>query len=181
MNLGLKLGKMSDSPERIGWKRLRSLVRTQVVPTSLTAVLGLAGVSWLTSAAVAPSVARAYTATVNVTLPYQEDETYESFLRRAEAVARAAAQRSFDGDILVTEVAITISAQNKGAIAPVLFLNVSREAWQSSPDPQRWATYFPGAEGLLGFGEPDSAAETPPPAPTAPELEPQEESPPVLR
>lgn len=181
MNYGLRLCKMFDSLDRIGLKRLRSLICTQVVPTSLTAVLGLAGVSWLTTAAVAPSVVRAYTATVNVTLPYQEDETYDSFLRRAEAVARAAAQRSFDGDILVTEVAVTISAQNKGAIAPVLFLNVSREAWQSYPDPQRWATYFPSAEGLLGFGEPDRTAETPSPTLTAPEPESQQESPPVLR
>jgi hypothetical protein len=176
MNFALKIFRMSDWLKRIRLLQCRSLVRTQVVPVSLAAVLGLAGVSWLASAALVPSVARAYAATVNVTLPYQEDETYESFLRRAETVARAAAQRSFDGDILVTEVAVTILARGReGAIAPVLLLEVSREAWQSSPDPQRWATYFPGAEGLLGFGEPDRATETPPPALTAPELEPQEE------
>jgi len=153
---------------------IKSIGQKQITSVSLWAVLGLSGISWLTTAAIAPQTAQAYTAKVNVSLNRQLGESYESFLRRAEAVARAAAQRSFDGDILVTEVAVTIIGENNGAIAPLLSLEVSRQSWRSRPDPQRWARYFPNTESLLGFNRPNvgaetpSAAETPPPVPTPP-------------
>jgi hypothetical protein len=79
------------------------------------------------------------------------EENYETILRRAEAVARTAAQRSFDQDILVTDVSIIISVQSYGAIAPVIALDVSRPQWRTLPDPQRWATYFNTARSLLFF------------------------------
>lgn len=153
---------------------IKSIGQKQITSVSLGAVLGLTGISWLTTAAIAPQIAQAYTAKVNVSLNRQLGESYESFLRRAEAVARAAAQRSFDGDVLVTEVAVTIIGENNGAIAPLLSLEVSRQSWRSRPDPQRWARYFPNTESLLGFdrqnvgAETPSAAETPPPVPTPP-------------
>jgi hypothetical protein len=140
---------------------IKSIGQKQITSVSLGAVLGLTGISWLTTAAIAPQIAQAYTAKVNVSLNRQLGESYESFLRRAEAVARAAAQRSFDGDILVTEVAVTIIGENNGAIAPLLSLEVSRQSWRSRPDPQRWARYFPNTESLLGFDKPNVGAETP--------------------
>ncbi|MBW4520263.1 MAG: hypothetical protein KME16_11260 [Scytolyngbya sp. HA4215-MV1] len=48
------------------------------------------------AAAIAPLVAQAHTARMTLMLEYHFDETYETPLRRAEAIARAAAQRSFD-------------------------------------------------------------------------------------
>ena len=153
---------------------IKSIGQKQITSVSLGAVLGLTGISWLTTAAIAPQIAQAYTAKVDVSLNRQLGESYESFLRRAEAIARAAAQRSFDGDVLVTEVAVTIIGENNGAIAPLLLLEVSRQSWRSRPDPQRWARYFPNTESLLGFdrqnvgAETPSAAETPPPVPTPP-------------
>ncbi len=153
---------------------IKSIGQKQITSVSLGAVLGLTGISWLTTAAIAPQIAQAYTAKLNVSLNRQLGESYESFVRRAEAVARAAAQRSFDGDVLVTEVAVTIIGENNGAIAPLLSLEVSRQSWRSRPDPQRWARYFPNTESLLGFNRPNvgaetpSAAETPPPVPTPP-------------
>ena len=74
-------------------------------------------------------------------------------LRRAEAAARATTQRSFDQDILVTEVSVIISAQNRGSTAPILSLEVSRPQWRISPDPQIWTTYFKTARDLLLFGQ----------------------------
>ncbi|MDY7014979.1 MAG: hypothetical protein SVX43_15570, partial [Cyanobacteriota bacterium] len=126
-------------------------------PRSLVAsstVLGWAGVAWLAASAVSPQVAIAYTARTSVPLVRQGDESFEAFLRRAEIIARAAAQRNFDSDILVTNVSITILGQNNGAVLPILVLNVSRPDWRKQPEPQRWARYFPNASLLLGFEPP---------------------------
>ncbi|MEO0685981.1 MAG: hypothetical protein AAFY76_13310 [Cyanobacteria bacterium J06649_11] len=108
---------------------------------------------WLLSEALTPQVVQAYTSRVGLEITRLPGDNYQSLLRRAEAVARAAAQRSFDKDILVTDVSVVVSAQNVGAIAPVLELNVSRTQWRNRPDTQRWAKYFKMARTLLFFGE----------------------------
>ena len=107
--------------------------------------------AWFLMEASAPQVVRAYTARVDLAIDRLPEENYETVLRRAEAAARAAAQRSFDQDILVTDVSIIVSVQNYGAIAPVLTLDVSRPQWRSRPDAQIWATYFKTARSLLFF------------------------------
>ncbi|MEH2079636.1 MAG: hypothetical protein V7K89_06375 [Nostoc sp.] len=107
--------------------------------------------AWFLMEAIAPQVVRAYTARVDLAIDRLPEENYETVLRRAEAVARAAAQRSFDQDILVTDVSIIVSVQNYGAIAPVMTLDVSRPQWRSRPDAQSWATYFKTARSLLFF------------------------------
>lgn len=138
----------------------QSIAPNQIAPISLSAVLGLTGVSWLVAAAIAPQHVHAYTARSSVTLNHQPNETFQGFLRRAEAVARAAAQRSFDRDILVTDVAVTVLGQNEGTIVPLLTLRVSRQAWRSRPDPQSWISYFPNTQSLLGIQERTVASET---------------------
>ncbi len=140
---------------------VQSFAQKQVAPLSILAVLGLTSISWLATSVIAPQIAQAYTATVNIAVSSQPGESYRSFLRRAESIARAAAQRSFDRDILVTQVAVTIVGQNDGAIAPILALEVSRQSWRRRPDPQRWATYFPNTQSLLRFDETNLADETP--------------------
>jgi hypothetical protein len=107
--------------------------------------------AWFLMEAIAPQIVRAYTARVDLALDSLPEENYETVLRRAEAVARAAAQRSFDQDILVTDVSIIVSVQNYGLIAPILTLEVSRPQWRSRPDAQNWATYFKTARSLLFF------------------------------
>ena len=152
-------------------KLFKSIAQKPIAPITLLTVLGFTGVSWLTTAAIAPQKVQAYTANVDVSLNRQTGESFQSFLRRAEAVARAAAQRSFDRDILVTQVLVTVVGQNDGAIVPVLSLAVSRQAWRNRPDPQRWATYFPNTQSLLRFDESETEepgtqpAATPPPPP----------------
>lgn len=162
----------------IARQMIDSILQKPIAPIGLSVVLGLASVSWLTTAVIAPQSAQAYTARVDVSLARELEESYESFLRRAEAVARAATQRSFDGDILVTDVRVMVLGQNDGAIAPVLLLEVSRQSWRSRPDPQQWATYLPDAPALLGFEglpgqaepqQPDAPQQVPPPPMSAPE------------
>ncbi len=130
-------------------KRIKSAISIAVTPVSLMALLGLVSGIWLGQNAIVPQVAQAETARSDISLTRQPDESYETLLRRAEAVARAAAQRSFDGDILVSDVAVTITAENEGVILPVISLQVSRQAWKSRPDTRRWATYLPNAQSLL--------------------------------
>ncbi len=136
-------------------------------------LLSMAAPMWLVSETIAPQIVRAYTSRVDLEITRLPGDNYQSLLRRAEAVARAAAQRSFDKDILVTDVSVVISAQNYGAIAPVLELNVSRTQWRNRPDTQRWAKYFRMARTLLFFepsatnsassGESNDLEETSPP------------------
>jgi hypothetical protein len=117
--------------------------------------LGLGG--WV----MVPQVAQAYEAQVTIAIEHHTGESYSQFLSRAEIVARAAAQRSFDSDILVTDVAITINGQKQGLEAPLLSLNVSRPQWRSHPDTQYWSTYYPTVVTLL-------ALDYAPPPPTPP-------------
>lgn len=108
---------------------------------------------WLVTEAIAPPIVQAYTARTDLLIDRLPEDNYESLLRRAEAAARAAAQRSFDADILVSDVSVFVCVQNYGAIAPVLELAVSRQQWRTRPDPQRWAKYFKSARSLLYFGD----------------------------
>jgi hypothetical protein len=139
----------------------------------LIASLGLAGEMMLLETAIAPQVANAYTATVDIEVEPRANESYETLLRRAESIVRAAAQRSFDQDILVTEISITILAQREGATVPLMTMQVSRPQWRSRPDPKYWANYFRSAQTFLQFDQPGGTptpkpASTPAPAPTAP-------------
>jgi|GEM_PF-2429262 len=148
---------------------VKSLFQSRAGSISLVALLGWGGASWLVQSAIAPQAAQAYTAEVEVSISSQ-GESYDTVVRRAEAIARAAAQRSFDRDILTTNVAVMVMAENEGFIAPVVLLRVSRPAWKSSPDPQRWATYFPATKSLLGFT--DTVNPTVQPVPVAPQIPP---------
>ncbi|MBW4448782.1 MAG: hypothetical protein KME38_18450 [Spirirestis rafaelensis WJT71-NPBG6] len=149
----------------------------RIVP--LIVLLGTAIPAWLVCEAIAPQSVQAYTARVDLAIDTFPEENYETILRRAEAVARAAAQRSFDQDILVTDVSVVVSAQNYGAIAPVLALEVSRPQWRNRPDPQVWATYFKTARELLFFGRNSTTTNSPPPAPATPTLAPQQPPQPI--
>jgi len=111
---------------------------------------------WIITETIFPQIVQAYTARVDLTIDRLPDEGYEAILRRAEMTARAAAQRSFDQDILVTDVSVIISVQSYGAIAPILTLGVSRQQWRTRPDPRRWATYYKYARSLLRFEQPST-------------------------
>lgn len=126
----------------------RHWLKRQALVANLAVLLGLAG-SLLVAETIAPPAVHAYTGTVNVTIDVQPSETYDTLVRRAEAIARAATQRSFDRDILITDVSIVIIAQGTSATVPVLSLTTTRPQWRSLPDPRRWATYYSTSKALL--------------------------------
>lgn len=116
---------------------------------TLLVLLGLGGGG--ISEVIAPQIAQADTKRVEVSLDHHSDETYQNLLSRAGVVALSAVQQSFDQDGQMTDVSVMIMGQNQGAIAPVLFLEVSRSQWFSNPDVQSWVTYFTTARSLLGL------------------------------
>ncbi len=134
-------------------------------PLSLAVLLGLGGSVWLATGAIAQPVSQADTARVNLFLNRQPNESYDTFIRRAEAVVRDAAIRTFNQNPSSRAVAVTVVGQNEGSAAPILSLEVNRTDWARNPSPQRWATYFKSARSLLRLD--NTAANTPAVAPGA--------------
>ena len=128
-------------------------------------MLGIAVPVWVATEVGAPQLVRAYTATGDIVIDRLSEETYQNMLTRAEVAARAAAQRTFDQDILITEVSVIVSGQNYGAIAPILELRVSRQQWRNRPDPKVWAKYFKTARSLLQFDSSVTQQPVPQPEP----------------
>lgn len=171
-------------------KNYRHFLKKAVSSITVSGGLWLAGLGaggWLLQVAIAPAPVRAATERVTVTITRQFNETYQSMLRRAEAAVRAAAQRSFDRDVLVTDITVTAIGQNGGAITPMLTLEVSRPNWRTSPNPERWANYYSDAQSLLNLSPSRTATTTPvtspaaiPTAPTAPQGRPASGTQPVI-
>lgn len=148
-------------------KNRRNFFKKAMLSISASGGLWLAGLGvggWLLQGAIAPAPVRAATERVTVTITRQFNETYQSMLRRAEAAVRAAAQISFDRDVLVTDITVTAIGQSGGAITPMLTLEVSRPNWRTSPNPERWANYYADAQSLLNL----SPSRTTTPATTTP-------------
>ncbi len=125
--------------------QLRQTAATLVLSAGLG--LGLAALPTLLQ----PAPAQAYVAQLAVSIDNGPSNSYSTLVRRAEQIVRAAAQRSFDNDILVTEVNVTVTGNAGGLETPILSLNVSRNQWRGQPNAKRWATYYPMSESLL-FG-----------------------------
>lgn len=141
--------------------RLMSSLGNKIGLAQTLLILGTGIPLWAVTEVVIPPIAKAYTARVDLAIDTLVEENYNTILRRAEAVARAAVQRNFDKDILITDVSVIVSVQHQGAIAPILELDVSRSRWRNNPDPQRWAKYFKAAKALLYFKNNLSTAESP--------------------
>lgn len=141
--------------------RLMSRLGNKIRLAQILLILSTGIPLWALAEVVAPPSVKAYTARVDLAIDTLVGENYNTILRRAEAVARAAVQRNFDKDILITDVSVIVSVQNQGAIAPILELDVSRLRWRNNPDPRRWAKYFKTAKALLYFKTNLSTAESP--------------------
>lgn len=130
--------------------RSRALLLPQFMAggLSLSMLLGGSAIA-LTTLLSTPQIAHAYTSRVTLFVPRDPAESYDTFLRQSEAIARAAVQRSFDADLLVSEVVITIIGDNQGIAVPVMEVQVTRNEWQQRPDPQYWARYYDNASILL--------------------------------
>ncbi len=90
---------------------------------------------------------------VDIRILVNQDEGFAVMTRKAEILARSAAQRAFDSELLVSDVSVKVTAQNpiQNQAAIILQLIVSRSDWTSRPDPKIWATYFPMAKKLIGI------------------------------
>jgi hypothetical protein len=144
---------------------LRRAIAPVIAPIMAT-VLGVSsGVLLLEAIALQPVYAQA--SRVSVSLQRQPNESFETFISRAEAAARAAAQQNFTGSA-TSDVSVTVLGESAGLVAPLLSLEVTRDNWRSRSDPQQWATYYSDARTLLGFESlaPATAAQ---PTPTAPD------------
>ena len=115
----------------------------------LCAALGFATVVNLLPS---PQSANAYIARQEIRVERLKSESYEAFIRRSELVLRAALQRGFDRDVVMSSMVIFIIGQHQGMEAPVMSVEVSRSQWQSRPDARVWATYYRMSQTLLGFG-----------------------------
>ena len=134
-------------------RRQRTLTQrlsASCAPLGLAVLLGTSGALWLTEALIMPKASYAYTSRLNLFLTLEDGEPYSSLVTRSNIAARAGAQRSFDQDLLITEVMISVTAENSDGIAvPILNLRVSRQEWSQQPMTEYWATYFRGAQTLL--------------------------------
>ena len=88
---------------------------------------------------------------VDIRIPINKDEGFTIMTRKAEVLARSAAQRTFDRDVLVSDVSVKVTAENQENATIILQMIVSRSNWASRPDPKVWATYFPMAKALIGL------------------------------
>ena len=118
----------------------------------LTNYLLVSAIATLSTMAIASS-AVAERREVDIRLLVNQDEGFTVMTRKAEILARSAAQRTFDRDVLVSDVSVKVTAQNlnQDQAAIILQLIVSRRDWASRPDPKIWATYFPMAKSLIGI------------------------------
>jgi hypothetical protein len=128
-------------------KKKRAWQRS-VLSAGLAALLGGTGI-WLTEALIAPQASQAYTSRLDLFLTKESGETYDTLLRRGEMAARAGAQRSFDQDLLITNVSVTVVVEGDGTSVPILALRVDRDQWRARPETYYWATYYRTAEALL--------------------------------
>jgi uncharacterized coiled-coil DUF342 family protein len=99
----------------------------------------------------APQTTNPEAASIDLWVTRQLDETYETLLSRAEQAVLATVEENFDKNKQISNVTVMVMAENYGATAPVLSLEVSRNQWRKSPNIQRWGTYLMSARSLLGF------------------------------
>jgi hypothetical protein len=132
-------------------RTLHSRPRMPFTSWGLVALLMSSGTMATAAMLATPHAAYAYTARVNLFIYRDPGEDYENFLRRAEMISRAGVQRALDADLLATEVIVTVVGENQGISVPIMTVQVTRNEWRETPDPQYWTTYYDTASFLLGL------------------------------
>ncbi|MEL6552254.1 MAG: hypothetical protein AAFQ63_02140 [Cyanobacteria bacterium J06621_11] len=129
-------------------KKPRRSWQHSLVSAGVAALIGGTGV-WLAEALIAPQASQAYTSRLDLFIARESGENYDTLLRRAEMAARAGAQRSFDQDLLTTNVSVNVVVESSGVTVPILALRVDRDQWRTRPETHYWATYYRTAQALL--------------------------------
>ncbi|GFE67916.1 hypothetical protein [Chroococcus sp. FPU101] len=104
-------------------------------------------------------VAWAIPSEVNLSLKRQETENYEQFIQRAQTLTSNTIQQRFKNNQSLEEVRVVVIGENKGAIAPILTVEVNRNNWNTDPSIKRWQNDFPFSRELLGFEQPQAQME----------------------
>ncbi|MEL7316796.1 MAG: hypothetical protein AAFN08_17935 [Cyanobacteria bacterium J06559_3] len=139
------VNKARTSNDRCIWKS------SAFTAWGLSLTLGLGSAIVLSPGLNTPAAAQINNSRVSLFVFRAEGETYSTFLRRAEALARTGVQQTFDNDSLISEAVVTIIGENQGISVPIMEVTVTRNEWQERPDPQYWAVYYRTAPMLLNF------------------------------
>lgn len=118
----------------------------------------LLGLITLLGSLLTTGVAWAIPSEVNLSLKRQETENYEQFMQRAQTLASNTIQQRFKNNQL-EEVRVVVIGESKGAIAPILTVEVNRNNWNTDPSIKRWQNDFPFSRELLGFEQPQAQIE----------------------
>jgi hypothetical protein len=135
----------------------------QIISSGLFILVGCAGMNLVATEILAAPIVVAINE-ISLPIARQKQENYESFLRRAEAIAAKTIQGRFQENTTLSELKLAVFGENQGAIAPVLSVRVSRDKWRATPKIDRWATYYPDSKFLLGFEQPPQQLQPKPPA-----------------
>ncbi|MBD2386353.1 hypothetical protein [Cylindrospermum sp. FACHB-282] len=95
--------------------------------------------------------ARAETRQLNLTLSSQENQSFQTLVQEAEALAKKSIQQTFESSPEVKNLSVNILGEHYGSLVPLLSVTVSQTNWQKDPRIQPWVKYFSSASHLLGF------------------------------
>ncbi|MCC5899496.1 MAG: hypothetical protein JJU32_16470 [Phormidium sp. BM_Day4_Bin.17] len=112
-----------------------------------------------------PLPVQAATERLTITLNPQQGERFRDLLARAETIAEEEIQRTFNADVVVSDISLVVMGENRGLMTPLLSVDVRRDRWRRNPQLSDWAQYYNNARQLLGFngtsGDNDHASAEP--------------------
>jgi hypothetical protein len=100
-----------------------------------------------------PPLVQAATERLTVTLSRQQGERFRDLLTRAEIIAQEEIERTFNADIVVSDISLVVMGENQGLMTPLLSVDVRRDRWRRIPELSEWVRYYSNAEELLGFNQ----------------------------
>lgn len=101
------------------------------------------------------SAAQADANSFTVNLEVLNQLGYTRAIQQAELLARTEIAKQFSLNPSLSEVQVVVLGHYVGDIIPILTVNVSREQWQSSPQVNRWGSYYSATYALLSRHDED--------------------------
>lgn len=95
--------------------------------------------------------ARAETKQLNLTFSSQENQSFQTLVQEAEALAKKSIQQTFQSNPEVTDFTVNVMGEHYGQLVPLLSVTVTQTNWQKNPKVQPWTKYFSSDAQLLGF------------------------------
>ena len=120
----------------------------------MTAIAASIALSSIGVSSVSAAQVGANSFTVDLEIPNQL--RYTSAIQQAELLARSEITKQFNLNPGLNEVQVVVLGHYVGDIVPLLIVNVSREQWQSSPQVDRWGSYYSATYALLSRHDEDS-------------------------